>query len=353
MCRNVPDAWAYCGKPETRLEGYEPFQLGQCPDVKAKGLTEQEKDELHIQAKAAMKRGCDEEWFEADPKRRRFFRGSGYQLKNDLCRRQEPSTEFTVPYVMWYIGPTGLGKTAAAAEYLKDVYYYMPTEDMRLFQFMDGYRGQKYMWIDDFDGWVNFRTLLKLLGGYQQRCNVKCSGTVSRIHTFIITSDTHPEKIKYGIDPDESKRHKLEPHQWAQLERRITALYEFVPGALNEPPWPPHPSNRAPQLIKLLNGLEVRPKAWTEPLPPVRASLPPSSSAQPPPPSAGREGVVSAAVPPSAASIAVSLDQPELLAAGSVAHRSASMLQVPLLGDQDEEAAAQRALEAFLLQPEA
>lgn len=264
MTRNVPDSWGYCGKEETRLPGYEPFQLGQCPEVKAKGLTEAEKDELHMQAKAAMKRGEGEEWFEADPKRRRFYRGSGYQLKQDMLKRQEPARSHQDITIIWYVGGTGLGKSAAAFEFLKDIDYYQPPEGMPLFTYWDGYRGQKYMWIDDFDGWCNYRSMLKHFGGYQQRSNVKGTGTVARVHTFFVTSDISPQFMKWGMDVDENKRRELSPNQWAQLERRITAMYEFEAGDVNRPPWPEHPSGRLPQLIQLKNHLQIQPMALAD-----------------------------------------------------------------------------------------
>ena len=207
-----------------------------------------------------MKRGAGEDWFEADPKRRRFFRGTGNQVKCDMLRRMEPSTEHVEPTIIVLIGGTGLGKTAAAMEFLKDLDFWTPAIGTKPFpQYCDGYRGQKYIFLDDFDGFCVFRALLKLWGGYQQRAEVKCSGTVIRAHTYIVTMDRPFNAMKFGAAAAEADRAYLDLSELAQLERRITVTYHFEPGQVNEPPLPPHPLGRKVGLIRLKNGLRVRP----------------------------------------------------------------------------------------------
>lgn len=260
VTRNVPDAWEYCRKEETRLPGYEPFIHGEKPQMKERGLTEEEKDKLCMEAKAAMKRGAGEDWFEADPKRRKYFRGTGWQVKNDMLRRQMPSPEFQDIELYIYTGGTGLGKTATVGEFLKDQDYYTPPDGAKaLGHFWDGYRGQNTVWIDDFDGRAFFRAMIKHWGGYQQRCEVKQSGTIMRAKRWIITADARSRDWRWGESSKESEREVLNDARYAQLERRITIEYEFQAGAINTPPLPPHPAGRQPTPILLRNGLQVHP----------------------------------------------------------------------------------------------
>lgn len=326
VTRNPGDSWEYCGKEETRLPGYEVFQLGEKPQCKERGMTEEEKDKMCQEAKAAMKRGAGEEWFEADPKRRKYFRGTGYQVRHDMLKKQTPNSEHQDISLFIYTGGTGLGKTATVAEFLKDVDYYTPPEGAKaLGVYWDGYRGQKYIWIDDFDGWAIFRAMLKHLGGYQQRGEVKGSGTIIRAHTWFITADMPSKDWRWGWDPEPKNRNTLSPNQLAQWDRRVTEEYEFTAGIINEPPVPPHPTGRQPHLIRLKNGLQVQPYV-VYPVPPALQELsllaqseqqvpllPPALPQAPPAPAAPseqvdilQEGVAPPPAPPSALDSVVS-----------------------------------------------
>lgn len=278
VMRNPSASFEYCAKEETRLPGVKLFQYGQKPTLKDRGMPEEEKDKLHLEGVMAMKRGAGEDWFEADPKRRRFFRGTGWQVKNDLLRRQQPSSAFTPIMLIILRGGTGLGKTAVTMEFLKDLDFWTPPCSNKPFgSYFDGYRGQGYMLIDDFEGFCNFRTMLKITGGYQQRGEVKCSGTVLRIHTVIITMDRDWREMRWGLEPEVEKRRFLSDNEKAQFERRITIEYEFEAGAINTPPLPPHPAGRCVGPIYLKNGLWVVPRHLPAPSPPQpwQGPLPP------------------------------------------------------------------------------
>lgn len=127
--------------------------------------------------------------------------------------------ERKVPEVIWYWGPTGIGKTRLAIE-KAGADYWISNKDLK---WWDGYTGQKVIILDDFRGdYCTLHYLLRLLDRYPVRVETKGSSLWLAAEKIIITSDRPPEQC-YGA----------EQGRIDQLLRRITRTIK-----LEEPDWP-------------------------------------------------------------------------------------------------------------------
>lgn len=122
------------------------------------------------------------------------------------------------PYVRWFWGETGSGKTRKAVELaeaeVKDNYWM----SMDSLQWWDGYDGQKFIIIDDFRAdFCKFHTLLRYLDRYNVRVPVK-GGYRQLLATNIIITSPFP--------PDEVYRSREDVKQ---LLRRIDDVVQFGP----------------------------------------------------------------------------------------------------------------------------
>lgn len=201
-------AMAYASKTESRLEG--PWLLGnhQAGQGSRSDLTE-------------VKRLLDERCPDGDIADAhfgtfvRYWRGfNEYKRVKGLAPQRDPEVDPTV-FVLW--GPTGTGKTRDAAATFPDAYWFMkPTLNSP--PWMDGYRGQSVVILDEFYGWLPFDLLLRLLDRYPLQMPVKGSSVQVVAHTFVITSNRPPnEWYKNVID--------ISP-----LMRRLTHIWEYQVG---------------------------------------------------------------------------------------------------------------------------
>lgn len=95
--------------------------------------------------------------------------------------------------VRWYYGPTGVGKSKYAREWLQDecpddVYTALDST-----KFWEGYDGHRGVIIDDYrKDFSKFHVLLQLLDRYEYRVEVKGSSRQMRATHLAITSPDHP-----------------------------------------------------------------------------------------------------------------------------------------------------------------
>ena len=110
------------------------------------------------------------------------------------------------------IGPSGCGKTSSAYELDPDLYK-LDTDHNNALWF-DGYEGEKTLLIDDFEGWISFRTLLNITDRYPYRAPIKGGFTWALWTHVIITSNLPVEHwyMQQDISP---------------LQRRINLIKNF------------------------------------------------------------------------------------------------------------------------------
>lgn len=138
----------------------------------------------------------------------------GFLLLNSLITRTKP-----VPTVHLHFGPTGSGKTKRFFDSAPaDDLWRLPITDGLWF---DGYHGQSYALLDDFDGRASkfpLRLLLQLLDRYPVDVPIK-GGFVAWVPREIhITTNFHPRSFY-----DWSNREQ----QWPALIRRISWVHWY------------------------------------------------------------------------------------------------------------------------------
>ncbi len=112
------------------------------------------------------------------------------------------------------IGATGCGKTRAALNIWPDVFMQDCSAGGEIW--WDGYSGQRRLVLDDFDGHIPFKYLLRLLDGYPIRLKVKGAFTYGTWSEVVITSNS-PISVWYRRVSDISP-----------LLRRISVVHQYT-----------------------------------------------------------------------------------------------------------------------------
>ena len=92
------------------------------------------------------------------------------------------------------VGDAGSGKTSFVYKKHghKNIFKIDSCGDTDKFLF-DGYKGQKVLLIDDFNGWIKYTAMLNILDGYPLPLNIKGGRTTARWDTVYITSNVTPK----------------------------------------------------------------------------------------------------------------------------------------------------------------
>lgn len=159
---------------------------------------------------------------------------SGSSVKDIILKLEEPNYQAirtaeklveylrpertSKPYIRWFWGETGTGKTRRAVELaeaeVKSDYWI----SMDSLQWWDGYDGQRFIIIDDFRAdFCKFHTLLRYLDRYRVRVPIKGGYRLLVAENIIITSP---------FPPDETYRSREDVKQ---LLRRIDEVVQFRP----------------------------------------------------------------------------------------------------------------------------
>lgn len=166
---------AYCSKTESRVAG--PFEFGERPK-------QGRRTDLEEIAKVAMQPGGLDVIKSENPSYYiRYHRG--LQL---LAEESQPHRT-TKPTVTWLWGLAGAGKT----KYVFDLYNANDIYVKDGTQWWDGYRHQKVILIDDFDGKWPFRDFLRLLDHYQYQGQIKGGYVKINSEHIYITCEWEPE----------------------------------------------------------------------------------------------------------------------------------------------------------------
>lgn len=128
-----------------------------------------------------------------------------------ILKYHEPSRK-EKPFVRWFWGSTGTGKSKTAYELLGDDCYTCLSTG----KWFEGYDGHESVLIDDMrKDFLKFHELLRLLDRYTMRVECKGGSRQFRATTIIITSCYHPSTL---FDTREDVQ---------QLLRRIDEIKEF------------------------------------------------------------------------------------------------------------------------------
>lgn len=176
----------YCSKDETRKPDTKVYEFGEIPkgqghrseldeikDKIIKGITTETLYDEHLGTMLKYGKGLKE-----------------YKLIKDKPRN--PDNPINVTYI-W--GEPGTGKSRKMYEMVKGKKYYAWECSTK---WWDGYDGEEYILIDDFDDkrlGVDFRYMLRLLDRYPMNIEIKGGTTHMRGTNFILTSNKDPDLL--------------------------------------------------------------------------------------------------------------------------------------------------------------
>lgn len=145
----------------------------------------------------------------------------GFQwAREQYMRKAGHKFRAVITTVFW--GTGGCGKTRRVyEEFGYDDVYCLQQGDTSTW--WDGYEGQSTLLIDDFSGWLKYRTFLNICDGHPTRLPIKGAHTYALWERVFITSNTHPD-VWY-------KEHSTED---AEFKRRMTHIERMgdIPSAV-------------------------------------------------------------------------------------------------------------------------
>lgn len=202
---------AYCTKEDTREAGKTCYEYGECPGGQGKRM-----DLVAASIKEkGLKRTIDENMGTYITCHRGMHELDRYLKRQRVEGRTERPMETTV---VW--GDPGSGKSHWANTWDPGNTYVLPDLKRGERVNLDGYDGQRTLLIEDYDGQIEYRTLLRMLDVYNCDFNTKGSMVAADWKYVLITSNLHPNTW-YGNDKDPWY---YEPNKMGPLQRRLTRI---------------------------------------------------------------------------------------------------------------------------------
>jgi len=212
------DNKVYCTKEDSRLPGFVPFEYGEVPQPGEKPAADESRLEAFI--KAMDKDGLNHA-MDNDPSTYVRSHSGLDKLAGIYQGRKIPQVREVTVYVA-FGATTGSGKSWFAHHW-DSVDHTFPVPDIRHKERLnlDGYTGQRTLLLEDYDGAIEFRSLLRMLDVYKAQFNTKGGMVWGAWDTVIITTNVHPS-LWYDdkVDPWGITDH-------SPLRRRIDFLLEF------------------------------------------------------------------------------------------------------------------------------
>lgn len=114
----------------------------------------------------------------------RFYRSiQSYMVLNAQQVDRQP------PLVSWYFGPTGTGKSFSCYSAYPSAFWLSANN------WWDGYSGERVIVLDDFNGWLPFHFLLRLLDRYPFTVETKGATRIFEATRIILTSNFLPHQL--------------------------------------------------------------------------------------------------------------------------------------------------------------
>jgi len=132
-----------------------------------------------------------------------------------VLKQRRLKQQYVKPEVSCLFGRSGCGKTRSVYERFGyvNVYSVQIIKDRKMW--FDGYDNEKVLLLDDFQGQLDYKALLRLLDGYPIQWPVK-GGFIWPFWSFVVLTSVRPLEEWYPMIPDQS-----------ELTRRITFIVHF------------------------------------------------------------------------------------------------------------------------------
>lgn len=174
------EAVDYCKKDESRVDG--PYEWGI--------LKKQGKRNDIVECKAILEE-TDSLYHVMMHNPSAFIKyHKGFSAMQSLIHEErENNKEYKLPETTVLIGPSGCGKTKFVHDrhQKKDIFILNQSNSKNVW--WCGYRQHKVLLIDEFNGWLNFDYLLRLLDGYGMKLEIKGGHTYANWDYIYITSN--------------------------------------------------------------------------------------------------------------------------------------------------------------------
>ncbi len=202
---------AYCTDEHKRVEGTESWDYGICPGSQGSKLT--------IVAATIKKHGIKRAVKESP--QTYITNGRGMRDLDRFYKRAKLENRITRQINVWVVyGQSGSGKSHFAEHFDPGNTYAFPDLNRRERLNIDNYNGERTIVIEDYDGAITFRTLLRILDIYNVELNTKGDFAPADWNNVIITANSHPTTW-YNNDVDSWGGDNVSP-----LQRRIHYLIE-------------------------------------------------------------------------------------------------------------------------------
>lgn len=152
----------------------------------------------------------------------RVYKGVGHVI--GLKKPPPKPTAYQRKEVFVCFGNTQTGKSMWARSTIEKRGWAMHLQDCTMAEWWDGYEGQEAILLDEFrGGHMKLKLLLRLLDGYPLKVQIKGNSRLidHRTRAVFITTNKHPLEWYKCFKGDD-------PNEWAQLDRRINNILEFV-----------------------------------------------------------------------------------------------------------------------------
>lgn len=176
---NIEQNKKYCTKEDSRIAG--PWEYGSIEDCGKGARTDVNKIKKMCKENKSLL-SIVEQYPEAYIK----FHNGIDKLRALYSMKRDPNESVEV---IVYYGEPGCGKSRKAYENNPNAFYKDPST-----KWWDGYDGEKTVIIDDFEGEIDYRVLLRWLDRYPTTIEVKGSVRQLLATKFIITSNIEPER---------------------------------------------------------------------------------------------------------------------------------------------------------------
>lgn len=190
------DAIKYCSKTDTRKEGCKPIEIGK-PHQQGKRSDLDKVGQMINEGKTLKDIAIEH------PGTYIKFHKGLEKLKSIISPRRSWKTELII-----YWGKSGTGKSRKAWEEYPNAY----SKDGS--KWWDGYNDQDVVIIDDFEGEIPYREMLKITDRYPYRVQTKGGYSELLVKKIIITSNKHPSEW-------------FQRESITEFERRIDTIKEF------------------------------------------------------------------------------------------------------------------------------